>query len=272
MRRSTGEIIAILLAVAVMVLLLLLPLATVFVEALARGLGTAFASLADPDAMAAIRLTLLIAAICVPLNTLCGIAAAWAVAKFDFKGKRLVTLLIELPLTVSPIVSGLVWVLLFGANGWFGPALKSAGIQIIFAVPGMVLATMFVTFPFVARSLVPLMQEQGREQEEAASLLGAGFWPIFRRITLPDIRWALLAGILLCNARAMGEFGAVAVVSGHIPGQTETMPLHIETLYNGYQSAAAFAMAAILALLGLLTLALKALLEWRIGREAGAPA
>jgi sulfate/thiosulfate transport system permease protein len=272
MRRSPGEIAAILLAAAVMILMLLLPLLTVFTEALAHGFGTAVASLADPDAMAAIRLTLLIAAICVPLNTICGIAAAWAVAKFDFAGKRLVTLLIELPLTVSPIVSGLVWVLLFGANGWFGPALGRAGIQIVFAIPGMVLATMFVTFPFVARSLLPLMQEQGREQEEAASLLGAGFWPIFRRITLPDMRWALLAGILLCNARAMGEFGAVAVVSGHIPGQTETMPLHIETLYNGYQSAAAFAMAAILAMLGLLTLALKALLEWRIGREAGAPA
>ena len=263
---------AILLAVAVVALMLVLPLVTVFAEALARGLGTALASLADPDALAAIRLTLLVAAICVPLNTVCGIAAAWSVAKFDFPGKRLVMLLIEWPLTVSPIVSGLVWVLLFGANGWFGPALRDAGVQIVFALPGIVLATMFVTFPFVARSLVPLMQEQGREQEEAAALLGAGFWASFRRVTLPDIRWALLAGVLLCNARAMGEFGAVAVVSGHIPGQTETMPLHIETLYNGYQSAAAFTMAALLALLGLLTLALKAFLEWRVGREAGAPA
>jgi sulfate transport system permease protein len=270
MPRRAGEIVAILLAVAIVAVMLLLPLLTVFVEALAKGIGTAIASLGDPDALAAIRLTLLVAAIVVPLNTVCGIAAAWAVAKFDFPGRRLVTLLIELPLTVSPVVSGLVWVLLFGANGWFGTALQNAGVQIVFALPGIVLATMFVTFPFVARSLVPLMQEQGSEQEEAAALLGAGFWASFRRVTLPDIRWALLSGILLCNARAMGEFGAVAVVSGHIPGQTETMPLHIETLYNGYQSAAAFAMAAILALLGLLTLVLKAILEWRIGREVAA--
>jgi sulfate/thiosulfate transport system permease protein len=272
MRRRPGEIVAILLAIAVVAVMLVLPLATVFVEALAHGVGTALAALADPDALAAIRLTLIVAAICVPLNTVCGIAAAWAITKFDFPGKRFATLFIELPLTVSPVVSGLVWVLLFGANGWFGPALSRAGVQIVFALPGIVLATLFVTFPFVARSLIPLMQEQGREQEEAAALLGGGFWASFRRVTLPDIRWALLAGILLCNARAMGEFGAVAVVSGHVPGQTETMPLHIETLYNGYESAAAFAMAAVLALLGLLTLVLKALLEWRIGREAGAPA
>jgi sulfate/thiosulfate transport system permease protein len=271
-RQGPGSIAAIAAAVTVAALLLLLPLAAVFAEALRQGLGAALDSLSEPDAASAIRLTLVVAAISVPVNAACGIAAAWCLAKFDLPGRRTLMLLIELPLTVSPVISGLVWMLLFGAQGWFGPALQQAGIQIVFALPGIVLATMFVTFPFVARTLVPLMLEQGREQEEAASLLGAGFGATFRRITLPDIGWALLSGVLLCNARAMGEFGAVAVVSGHIPGQTETMPLHIETLYNDYQSAAAFALAALLAMLGLLTLGAKAALEWRAGRAAGASA
>ncbi|MFZ6764841.1 MULTISPECIES: sulfate ABC transporter permease subunit CysW [Acetobacterales] len=252
---------AILLAVLVLGLLLLLPLLAVATEALRRGWTPVVAAITDPDALAAIRLTLLIAAISVPVNTLGGLAAAWCIAKFDFPGRALLLALIELPFSVSPVISGLVWVLLFGAQGWLGPWLQERDIQIVFALPGLVLATIFVTFPFVARTLVPLMQEQGRSAEEAAATLGASGWQTFRRVTLPDIRWALLSGVLLCNARAMGEFGAVSVVSGHIRGETNTMPLHIEILYNEYQFVGAFAVAGLLALLALVTLAAKALLE-----------
>jgi sulfate/thiosulfate transport system permease protein len=259
-------------AILLVLVLLVLPLLTVFAEALSHGPAAALASLSEPDALAAIRLTLLVAAIAVPLNTVCGLAAAWCLTKFDFPGRRAIMVAIELPLTVSPVIAGLVWVLLFGANGWFGPALAARHVSIVFALPGIVLATIFVTFPFVARTVMPLMQAQGRAQEEAAALLGAGFAATFFRVTLPDIAWALLAGVLLTTARAMGEFGAVSVVSGHIPGVTETMPLHIETLYNDYQSAAAFAMAALLGLFGLGTLAIKSALDWRIGRKTGVPA
>ena len=251
----------ILLAALLAVILFVLPLAAVMQEALRRGWAPALAAVVDEDALSAMRLTLLVAAIAVPVNTLGGIAAAWAIAKCDFSGKRLLTTLIELPFSVSPVISGLVYVLLFGAQGYFGPWLQANDIQIIFALPGLVLATIFVTFPFVARTLIPLMQEQGREEEEAAVTLGATGWQTFRRVTLPNIRWALLAGILLCNARAMGEFGAVSVVSGHIRGMTNTMPLHIEILYNEYMFVGAFAVAALLALLGLLTLVTKTLLE-----------
>jgi sulfate transport system permease protein len=259
------HLLIILAAVAVAGMLLVLPLAAVLVAALRQGLSVAIEALREADAQAAIWLSLLVTAITVPVNTVCGIAAAWCVTKYDFPGRRSLLVLIDLPLSVSPVVSGLVWVLLFGTQGWFGRAVQAADIQIIFAIPGIVLATMFVTFPFVVRTLVPLMQEQGRQQQEAATLLGAGFWQGFWRVTLPDIRWALLSGVLLCSARAMGEFGAVSVVSGHIPGLTETMPLHIETLYNGYQSAAAFAMAAVLALMAVFTLAAKSLMQWRMG-------
>ena len=251
----------ILLAALLAVILFVLPLAAVVQEALRRGWAPALAAVMDEDALSAMRLTLLVAAIAVPVNTLGGIAAAWAIAKCDFSGKRLLTTLIELPFSVSPVISGLVYVLLFGAQGYFGPWLQANDIQIIFALPGLVLATIFVTFPFVARTLIPLMQEQGREEEEAAVTLGATGWQTFRRVTLPNVRWALLAGILLCNARAMGEFGAVSVVSGHIRGMTNTMPLHIEILYNEYMFVGAFAVAALRALLGLLTLVTKTLLE-----------
>ena len=259
-------------ALIIVGVLFVLPLGTVFAEALSRGVPFAAAALTDPDALAAIRLTLLVAAIAVPLNTVCGLAAAWCLTKFEFPGKRLLQVVIELPLTISPVVSGLVWVLLFGANGWFGHALEAQDIHIIFAVPGIVLATVFVTFPFVARTVMPLMEAQGRAQEEAAALLGAGFAATFFRVTLPDIIWAVLAGVLLCTARAFGEFGAVSVVSGHIPGVTETMPLHIESLYDDYQSAAAFAMAACLGMFALVTLVAKALVEWRLGDRVGAAA
>ncbi|MDB5372744.1 MAG: sulfate transporter permease subunit CysW [Belnapia sp.] len=260
-----------LLAAAVLVVFFLLPLAAVFTEALRRGLAPALAALADPDALAALRLTLLVAAIAVPVNTVGGIAAAWAIAKFEFRGKRLLTTLIDLPFSVSPVISGLVYVLLFGAQGWFGPWLQRHGIEIIFALPGLVLATIFVTFPFVARTLIPLMQAQGRAEEEAAATLGSSGWQSFRRVTLPNIRWALLSGVLLCNARAMGEFGAVSVVSGHVRGETNTLPLHVEILYNEYQFVGAFAVAALLALLALVTLGAKALLERLTGRKlAGA--
>jgi sulfate/thiosulfate transport system permease protein len=258
---------AIALALLAMGVFLLLPLVTVFVEALRRGLAPALVAIGEPDAQAAIRLTLLVAAIAVPVNTAGGIAAAWAIAKFDFPGRRLLTTLIELPFSVSPVISGLVWVLLFGAHGWFGPWLQERGLEIIFALPGIVLATIFVTFPFVARTLIPLMQEQGRGEEEAAATLGASGWQTFRRVTLPNIRWALLSGVLLCNARAMGEFGAVAVVSGHVRGETNTMPLHVEILYNEYQFVGAFAVAALLALVALLTLVAKAALEYLTGRR-----
>jgi sulfate transport system permease protein len=256
-------------AVLVALLLLGLPLAAVFVEAGRRGLGPALEALEDPDTLAAIRLTLVVAAIAVPLNTVGGVASAWCVAKHDFPGKRLVVTLIDLPFSVSPVISGLVFVLIFGLQGWLGPWLQARGVQVIFALPGLVLATVFVTFPFVARTVMPLMIEQGRDEEEAAATLGASGWQTFRRVTLPNIRWALLSGVLLCNARAMGEFGAVSVVSGHIRGQTNTVPLHVEILYNEYQFAGAFAVAALLALLGLVTLAAKALLDWLTGRGTG---
>ena len=247
---------------------LLLPLLAVFVEALRKGLGVYFAALIEPDAVSAIRLTLLAAAIAVPLNLVFGVAAAWAIAKFDFRGKQLLITLIDLPFSVSPVVAGLIYVLVFGAQGWFGPWLSAHDIKIIFAVPAIVLATVFVTFPFIARELIPLMQAQGRDEEEAAITLGASGWQAFRRVTLPNIKWALLYGVILCNARAMGEFGAVSVVSGHIRGETNTMPLHVEILYNEYQFAAAFAVASLLALLALVTLAIKTYIEWQAGRPA----
>jgi sulfate transport system permease protein len=258
------------LAVFYVGLVLLLPLGLVFVEALKDGLGAWFGALLEPDARAAIRLTLLVAAIAVPLNVVFGIAAAWAITKHDFRGKPVLLTLIDLPFSVSPVVAGLIYVLLFGAQGWFGPWLQARGLEIIFAVPGIVLATIFVTFPFVARELIPLMAEQGRADEEAALSLGASGWHVLWYVTLPNIRWGLLYGVLLCNARAMGEFGAVSVVSGHIRGETNTMPLHVEVLYNEYNFTAAFAVASLLALLALLTLALKTLLEWRHRGEIAA--
>ncbi len=255
-------------AIAVLSVFLLLPLMVVFAEALRRGWDVARDAITDPDALAAIRLTLLVAAIVVPINTICGTAAAWAIAKFDFPGRATIVALIELPFSVSPVIAGLVFILLFGAHGWFGAWLQAHDIQIVFALPGLVLATLFVTFPFVARELIPLMQEQGRDEEEAAITLGASGWQVFRRVTLPNIRWALLSGVLLCNARAMGEFGAVSVVSGHVRGETNTMPLHIEILYNEYQIAGAFAVAALLALLALVTLAVKGILEAHTQRRS----
>jgi sulfate/thiosulfate transport system permease protein len=242
---------------------LLLPLAAVFVEALRKGWGAYLNALIEPDAASAIRLTLLAAAIAVPLNLVFGITAAWAIAKFDFTGKHLLITLIDLPFSVSPVVAGLIYVLVFGAQGWLGPWLSAHDVHVVFAVPGIVLATVFVTFPFIARELIPLMQAQGRDEEEAAITLGASGWQTFWRVTLPNIKWALLYGVILCNARAMGEFGAVSVVSGHIRGETNTMPLHVEILYNEYQFAAAFAVASLLALLALVTLAIKTLIQWR---------
>jgi len=240
---------------------LLLPLVTVFVEALRKGLETYRAALTDPDTLSAVRLTLFTAVIAVSLNLVFGVAAAWAIAKFDFRGKYFLTTLIDLPFSVSPVISGLIYVLVFGAQGWLGPWLAAHDIRIIFAVPGIVLATIFVTFPFVARELIPLMQAQGSEEEEAAMVLGANGWQIFSHVTLPNIKWGLIYGIVLCNARAMGEFGAVSVVSGHIRGETNTMPLHVEILYNEYQFAAAFAVASLLALLALVTLVVKSWVE-----------
>ena len=251
-------------------LFLVLPLVAVFIEAFRNGIAAYFASLNEPDAIAAIKLTLLVAAIAVPLNLIFGVTAAWAIAKFDFRGKSLLITLIDLPFSVSPVIAGLVYVLLFAARGWFGPALESAGMQIIFAVPGLVLATVFVTFPFVARELIPVMQEQGREEEEVAISLGATGWQTFFRVTLPNVKWALIYGVLLCNARAMGEFGAVSVVSGHIRGQTVTMPLQVEILYNDYNLVGAFAVASLLAGLAMLTLAVKTVLEWQYGAELAA--
>ncbi|MCM2544032.1 sulfate ABC transporter permease subunit CysW [Burkholderia glumae] len=249
---------------------LVVPLAAVFAQALAKGIGFYFEALGDPDAWAAIELTVTVAAIAVPLNLVFGVCASWAIAKFEFRGKALLTTLIDLPFSVSPVISGLVYVLLFGAQGWLGPWLEAHDVQIIFAVPGIVLATVFVTFPFVARELIPLMQAQGNDEEEAARVLGASGWQIFRRVTLPNVRWGLLYGVILCNARAMGEFGAVSVVSGHIRGQTDTMPLHVEILYNEYNFSAAFAVASVLALLALVTLALKLLAERRMPAEIAA--
>jgi sulfate/thiosulfate transport system permease protein len=249
-------------------LFLVVPLVVVFVEALRKGVGAYLSSFANPTALAAIRLTLVTAAIAVPANLVFGLAAAWAIAKFDFRGKSFLVTLIDLPLAVSPVVSGLVYVLLFGMHGWFGPWLKAHDVQIIFAVPGIVLATIFVTFPFVARELIPLMREQGTEAEQAALSLGASGWQTFWRVTLPNVKWALLYGVILCNARAMGEFGAVSVVSGHVRGRTNTMPLHVEILYNEYNFVAAFAVASLLALLALVTLALKSIVEWRSRAEA----
>ncbi len=260
----------VLLVIAILGLLLFAPLFEVFKQALAEGLGAALASFQNPDALHAIRLTLITAVIAVPLNAIFGIAAAWAIAKFDFPGKAFLITLIDLPFSVSPVVAGLCLVLLFGANGAVGAWMIAHGMQVVFAVPGIVLATMFVTFPFVARELIPVMQEQGRAEEEAALTLGASGWRTFRTVTLPNIRWALLYGVLLCNARAMGEFGAVAVVSGKIRGQTITMPLMIEMSYNEYLSVAAFTMAALLATLGLVTLVLKSLLEWRYADQLAA--
>jgi sulfate transport system permease protein len=268
--RDSGLVKTVVLAVslAFFVVFILLPLLLVFVEAFRKGWDTYIAALADPDAVSAIKLTLLAAAIAVPLNLVFGISAAWAIARFEFPGKQFLITLIDLPFSVSPVVAGLVYVLVFGAHGWFGSWLQAYDIQIIFAVPGIVLATIFVTFPFVARELIPLMQSQGREEEEAAIILGASGWQTLWRVTLPNVKWALLYGVILCNARAMGEFGAVSVVSGHIRGETNTMPLHFEILYNEYQFAAAFAVASLLALLALVTLALKTYVEWRTARNA----
>jgi sulfate transport system permease protein len=254
------------LSLAFFAVFILLPLVLVFVEAFRRGWDTYIAALADPDAVSAIKLTLLAAVIAVPLNLVFGISAAWAIARFEFRGKQFLITLIDLPFSVSPVVAGLIYVLVFGAHGWFGSWLQAHDIKIIFAIPGIVLATIFVTFPFVARELIPLMQSQGREEEEAAIILGASGWQTFWRVTLPNVKWALLYGVILCNARAMGEFGAVSVVSGHIRGETNTMPLHVEILYNEYQFAAAFAVASLLALLALVTLALKTYVEWRTAR------
>lgn len=249
---------------------LVLPLIVVFAEALRQGLNAYLSALVEPDALSAIRLTLLVSAIAVPANIVFGLAASWAIAKFEFPAKSFLITLIDLPFSVSPVISGLVYVLLFGAQGFFGPWLAAHHIQIIFAVPGIVLATIFVTFPFVARQLIPIMQAQGNEDEEAALSLGAGGFRTFWSVTLPNVKWALLYGVLLCNARAMGEFGAVSVVSGHIRGLTNTMPLHVEILYNEYNFVAAFAVASLLALLALVTLVLKTVLEWRYGRELAA--
>ncbi|HXC37361.1 MAG TPA: sulfate ABC transporter permease subunit CysW [Burkholderiales bacterium] len=251
-------------------LFLLLPLVAVFYEALRKGFDAYVNALAERDALASIRLTLLAAGIAVPLNLVFGVAAAWAIAKFDFRGKNLLITLIDLPFSVSPVVAGLIYVLVFGLQGWLGPWLQEHDLKVIFAVPGIVLATIFVTFPFVARELIPLMEAQGREEEEAALVLGASGWQTFWRVTLPNIKWGLLYGVILCNARAMGEFGAVSVVSGHVRGETNTMPLQVEILYNEYQFAAAFAVASLLALLALVTLALKTFVEWKTRHESEA--
>lgn len=268
--RARGEspavqVVLIAVSLAFLLLFLLLPLVTVFVEAAAKGWEAYRAAITEPDAQAAIRLTLLVAAIAVPFNVVVGIAAAWAIAKFEFRGKDLLISLIDLPFSVSPVISGLVFVLLFGAQGYFGPWLQANDLKIVFALPGLILATVFVTFPFVARELIPHMQSLGSSDEEAALTLGASPWRVFFSVTLPNVKWSLFYGVLLCNARAMGEFGAVAVVSGKIRGLTNTMPLHIEILYNEYMGAAAFAVASLLAGLALVTLVLKTLLEWHYG-------
>ena len=257
----------VLVAMAFLLVFLLFPLAIVFAEGLRQGVAAYLASIAQPEARAAILLTLLVAGIAVPLNLVFGVTAAWLMARFQFRGKALLGTIIDIPFSVSPVISGLIYVLLFGAQGWFGPWLEAHGIRVVFAVPGLVLATVFVTLPFVARELIPLMQSQGGEEDEAARVLGASGWQMFFRVTLPNIRWALLYGVLLCNARAMGEFGAVSVVSGHIRGLTTTMPLEVEMRYNEYDYVGAFAVASLLALLALLTLAVKTALEWRYGED-----
>src|SRR5471032_2006510 len=260
---------AVLIAIALifLTLFLVVPLVSVFAEAFKKGWQVYFDAIVEDDALAAIKLTLLTAAIAVPLNLVFGVAASWCIAKFEFRGKSILLTLIDLPFSVSPVISGLIYVLLFGAQGWFGPWLQEHDIKILFAVPGIVLATIFVTFPFVARELIPLMQAQGNEEEEAAIVLGASGWDTFRRVTLPNIKWGLLYGVILCNARAMGEFGAVSVVSGHIRGETNTIPLQVEILYNEYNFAAAFAVASLLALLALVTLALKSFIAWRLNES-----
>ena len=258
------------IAIGFVALFLVLPLAIVFKEAFAKGFGTFWEAIIEPDALQAVRLSLLVAAIAVPLNSIFGVAASWSIAKFDFPGKSFLVTLIDLPFSVSPVVSGLIYVLVFGMQGWLGPYLSDHDIHILFALPGLVLATMFVTFPFVARELIPLMVDQGRDEEEAAVSLGASGFDTFWNVTLPNIKWGLLYGVLLCNARALGEFGAVSVVSGHIRGQTNTMPLHVELLYNNYDYVGAFSVAALLAMLALLTLALKSLMEWRYADELAA--
>ena len=264
-----GRAALIFIAVAFLGLLLLAPLGAVLMQALEQGWRVYADSFRDPDTQASIKLTLLTAAIVVPVNTVFGIAAAWAIAKFEFQGKSMLITLIDLPFAVSPVIAGLVFIMLFGAHGWFGQWLADRDIQIVFAVPGIVLATMFVTFPYVARELIPLMQQQGSEEEEAAITLGARAWMTFVRVTLPKIRWGLLYGVILCNARAMGEFGAVSVVSGHIRGLTTTMPLQVEILYNEYLFVAAFAVASMLALLAIVTLVIKTFVEWRADRRTG---
>ena len=259
-------------ALTFMFLFLALPLAAVFTEALRKGVDAYWQALQEPDAWAAIRLTFLTALVAVPLNLVFGVAAAWAIAKYEFTGKAFLTTLVDLPFSVSPVVAGLIYVLMFGAQGWLGPWLQAHDIRIIFAVPGIVLATVFVTFPFIARELIPLMQAQGSDEEQAAIVLGATGWQTFWYVTLPNIKWGLIYGVILCNARAMGEFGAVSVVSGHIRGQTNTMPLHVEILYNEYQSVAAFAVASLLALLALVTLGIKSVVEWQHARDLKATA
>jgi sulfate transport system permease protein len=258
-----GRLVLIALALAFLTAFLLLPLLVVFTQALSKGVASYVAAISDPMAWASIKLTLWVAGIAVPMNMVFGIAAAWAITKFEFRGKSTLITLIDLPFAVSPVIAGLAYILIFGAHGWFGPWLQAHDIGVVFAVPGIVLATLFVTFPFVARELIPVMQTLGRDDEETALSLGASGWQTFWHVTLPNIRWGLLYGVLLCNARAMGEFGAVSVVSGHIRGLTNTMPLHVEILYNEYNYAAAFAVASLLALLALLTLAAKSILEWR---------
>ena len=271
--RATGESRAvrwtlITVALVFLALVLVLPLVLVFVQAFAKGLPAYWEAIREPDAVSAAKLTLLVAAVAVPVNLVFGVAAAWCIAKFEFPGKHLLITLIDLPFAVSPVISGMIFVLLFGAHGWFGSWLAEHDIKIIFAIPGIVLATTFVTAPFIARELIPLMQEQGSEEEEAAIVLGAGGWQTFFRVTLPNIKWGLLYGLILCNARAMGEFGAVSVVSGHIRGETNTLPLHVEILYNEYAFAASFAVASVLTLLALVTLGLKTLVEWQQRRTS----
>jgi sulfate transport system permease protein len=275
--RATGESrpvrwVLIAVALAFLALTLVVPLALVFAQALSKGLPAYWDAIKEPDALSAAKLTLLIASIAVPINLVFGVAAAWCITKFSFPGKNVLITLIDLPFAVSPVISGMIFVLLFGAHGWFGPWLLAHDIKIVFAVPGIVLATTFVTAPFIARELIPLMQEQGSEEEEAAIVLGAGGWQTFFRVTLPNIKWGLLYGLILCNARAMGEFGAVSVVSGHIRGETNTLPLHVEILYNEYAFAASFAVASVLTLLALVTLGLKTLVEWQQRRSSTEPA